>query len=267
MRGSFIAAAFLSAATLSAGSAQTAPARGPAGKQPSAQIAAPQDKAMLDAFRRVYGAAPPVKIKADGHDMSAAPAALIPLSATLTALIVKETNAFDAHGAEAATSVVYLRRNAAGVEALQRFEHIAWAGENGGAETSYLVRRDLGAAPFILMRGETSAQGERRDDAAIIRLDPDKPKAMGWINLLEDNQDDGGGTVWSYRGEIVPATAPAVLAVRYQGWTARGEKAPHKPFNRTVAFTVRSGCIVPVRAAKLPDGELSARPRPQCKIG
>ena len=48
MRGSFIAAAFLSAATLSAGSAQTAPARGPAGKQPSAQIAAPQDKAMLE---------------------------------------------------------------------------------------------------------------------------------------------------------------------------------------------------------------------------
>ncbi len=225
------------------------------------------DKAAAAAFRQAYGRAAPVSVQADGHAMRAAPYALITLAPGREALIVKETNGFDSHGAEAAATVIYFSGAPGGSKVTGRFEHIAWAGENGGRDASFQIRRDLGTDPIVLMRGQTTFQGERRDDTAIIRLGPDKPLALGWINLLEDNQDDVSDHLISYRGEIIPAAAPAVLAVRYRGWTAASEKAPHKPFNLIVPFTVRDGCIVPVQAVKLPDSELSARLGPDCKAG
>jgi hypothetical protein len=207
------------------------------------------------AFSAVYGEAAPVveDVKVPGgatETLAASPVALVPVGAGRFALIIREANGALAHGAAGASSIAYVERLAAGAPgAWRRFgfwRHIAFGGESGGQGMSLKVRRDLGRRPLVFMDAPTMFTGDGEDDVVVIRLDPDEPVPLGRISLQSSDDDtlDSSFARHRYSGRVIPAKAPALFAVRYEGWrTMAGSEVKH-PFHRILTFGLSRGCLV-----------------------
>jgi hypothetical protein len=204
------------------------------------------------AFAAVYGVAPPIVVKSPGDSeetLAAAPVALVPVGGGRFALIVREANGMLSHSAAGAASIAYVERLPGKATAHWRvvgdWRHIALNGESGGQGMTLKVRHDLGPKPLVLMEAPTMFTGDGEDDVIVIRLDADKPVPIGRISLQSSNDDvlDEGFARHRYSGRIVPAKAPALFAVRYEGWRAEmGSEVKHR-FHGLVTFGLSRGCL------------------------
>lgn len=216
-------------------------------------------------FEAAWGAPPPVvvTIPPNGWSRAPYPLAAVPVGLELVsgaryALIVKEVDGMAAHGASGAVTIVYADKTprgwspVPGPDRTPLWRELAWNGENGGARITFQTLREPGRDPLLLMGGDETFQGDRTNEFQVIRLGHDKPVRIGVVPMFEDNADGSESHLVHYEGHIVPATAPAVLAVRYTGWTAASAKAARRPFQATAQFIIRGGCLVPTEPLKLP---------------
>jgi len=216
------------------------------------------------AFAAVYGVAPPIveDVKVPGgseETLAVAPIALVPVGGGRFALIIREANGMLSHSAVGAASIAYVQRLPAKAAARWRvvgaWRNIALNGESGGQGMTLKVRYDLGSRPLVFMDGPTMFTGDGEDDVIIIRLDRDKPVPIGRISLQSSNDDalDESFARHRYSGHIVPAKAPALFGVRYEGWrTAAGSEVKH-PFHGLVPFGLSRACLAALGPAPAPE--------------
>jgi hypothetical protein len=216
------------------------------------------------AFSAVYGAAPPIveDVKVPGgaeETLAARPVALVPVGAGRFALIVRQANGMLAHGAVGAASIAYVERLPAGAKTGWRcvgaWRQIAFNGETGGEGMTLKVRRDLGPRPLVFMDAPTMFTGDGEDDVVVIRLDRDRPVPIGRISLQSSDEDalDSRFARHRYSGRIVPATAPALFAVRYAGWRAEAGSEVKRPFRGSMTFGLSRGCLAALGQAPAPE--------------
>lgn len=211
------------------------------------------------AFQAAWGAPPPLAGRPGsccGSRLVAKPIMLTPLGGGRFALIVKESRKDDAHAAAGAVSVAYLQKRQGRWRALGNWPEIAWAGQSGGDNLTLEVRRDLGPAPLLFVRGFYVGQSQLNADATMVRLEANAPVTLGRIPTAGQFPMDGFRSLqpsYRYTSRVGQAKPPAVFAVRYEGVTGPPGRPPNQAFRRTATFIVRDGCLRATRAVALPD--------------
>jgi hypothetical protein len=210
------------------------------------------------AFLAAWGAPSPIT-RPIGHCCESgwelSPRALIPLGGGKAALIVKESRERGAHASPGAVAVAYLRRENGHWRVLGNWPEVAWAGQSGGDNLTFVVRRDLGRDPILLVNGFYFGQSQLSASSVLVRLGPEKPTAIGRIPTAGDNTTGHFISVGSYKyaSRIVSARAPALAVVHYSGFTGPPGKPARTPFRVEARIVLRDGCAVPTASVSLPD--------------
>jgi hypothetical protein len=216
------------------------------------------------AFSAVYGADPPVaeEVRTPGgpaETLAAAPVALVPVGGGRFALIIREANGLLAHSATGAASIAYVERSPPGARApwrvAGRWPQIAFDGEDGGQGMTLKVRLDLGPRPLVFMDAPTLFTGDSENDVVVIRLDPEKPVPIGRISLQSSDDDvlDSRFDRHRYSGRVVAAKAPALFAVRYEGWRSEAGSDVQHQFRGVVAFGLSQDCLAALGPTPAPE--------------
>jgi hypothetical protein len=236
----------------------------------------PTQADLAAAFAADWGAPPPathtITIPRDVQlDYAVQPQALVPLGGGRFALLEKETTQGGGHAAAGAASIAYLDRRGGAWRKFGDWREIAWNGESGGGNLQVVVRRDLGRRPLVLVTGSHLGQGYLTESAVVIRLDAERPVALGRIPLRADNTGSGGPNEYHYAAQVSRGGDGALLSVNYRGWTGPrevgGDRLEHPdptaeiPYRKTLRFVLKGGCLAAVGGARVPDVDFAPQPR------